>query len=612
MKATRLSISNFRGVATATLHFDGHTLLVGMNNVGKSTVCEALDLVLGPDRLSRFPPVEEFDFYNSGYVESDKVTAKPLRIEVILTDLSAELKSICSSHLEFWHKEGQRLLEQGEVALTNIATVEPCLRLETCGLYNRDEDEFEARTWFSHSPNEIDGSLSPVSKSVKRMIGFLYLRALRTGSRALSLERGSLLDVILRLGKIRTGLWEGAIERLRHLSPPIDEDAANLRPVLESMEKRLAQYIPTQSKGTTSKLFVTQLTREHLRKTMAFFLSLTPDQVPVPFQEVGAGTLNTLVLSLLSLVAELKKDNVVFAMEEPEIALPPRTQRRIVHYLLSKTTQCFVTSHSPYVIERFDPAQVKILRRSDRAELTASPVLLNGAIKPKTYRKHARRGLCEAMLGKAVIVGEGLTEQIALWAVAEKMEAANDDNYPLDLSGVTIFSSDGDGSLTGFGAFFRNLGLKAYAFYDKKPRSAHESQKLGAAFDVANETAYASAEDLLIAEVPVDRQWKLMEELRSADELGHVGIPAARPCDQDVRRLCQELLRGRKGDGTAGGLIDLCDVAELPPSMTCFLAKIYADFPKPPSLPLPAALEQPPAAERAGAAENQPAAGDPT
>ena len=36
-------------------------------------------------------------------------------------------------------------------------------------------------------------------KKDKRNCGFLYLRTLRTGSRALSLERGSLLDIILQM-----------------------------------------------------------------------------------------------------------------------------------------------------------------------------------------------------------------------------------------------------------------------------------------------------------------------------------------------------------------------------------------------------------------------------
>lgn len=72
MIVTRLSIENFRGITKAVLFFSGHTLLIGGNNVGKSTICEALDLVLGPDRLNRMPPVEEFDFHNANYVKRKK------------------------------------------------------------------------------------------------------------------------------------------------------------------------------------------------------------------------------------------------------------------------------------------------------------------------------------------------------------------------------------------------------------------------------------------------------------------------------------------------------------------------------------------------------------
>lgn len=595
MKVTRLTITNFRGVAKATLLFEGHTLFIGMNNVGKSTVCEAIDLVLGPDRLSKYPPLDEYDFYNSSYLEADNVTTKSLRIEVVLTDLSDELKNKSGSYLEFWHKEENRLLKEGEADLIDTIAAEPCLRLETIGRYNPEEDEFEAGTYFSHSPNEPEGSLRPVGKNVKRQIGFIYLRTLRTGSRALSLERGSLLDIILRLGKIQTGLWEQTIDRLRNLDPPIDHDATSLRPVLESIEKRLAQYIPMQGNESVAKLFVSQLTREHLRKTMAFFLTMTPDQKPVPFQEVGTGTLNTLVLALLSFIAEIKKDSVVFAMEEPEIALPPHTQRRIANYLLTKTTQCFVTSHSPYIIEQFEPKQIQILRRSDQAELRAAAVVLDGSIKPKTYRKHARRGLCESMLGKAVIVAEGLTEQIALWAVAGKLEAADENNYPFDLSGVTIFSSDGDGSLGSFGAFFKNLGLTTYAFYDHKTRSQEEIAKINTAFAIANEHAYAGTEALLATEINTDRQWELLDEIRNEGGDGSIQIPSQRPQDNVVRDLTKQLLKGRKGDGTAGRLVELCDVAELPVSMAAFLSQVYTAFPKPEPIPLPENIGHEPA-----------------
>ncbi len=599
MKVKRLSIENFRGVRKADLTFDGHALLVGGNNVGKSTICEALDLVLGPDRLGRFPPVEEFDFYNAEYLAEDGITPKPIRIEVMLVDLSPEIERTCFAHTELLHVQEQRLLTQGQADQGLSPGVVRCLRLQTVAAYNPEEDEFEADTFFSHSPNSVDDELERVGKKVKRMFGFLYLRTLRTGSRALSLERGSLLDIILKLQGVRTGLWEKSIKRLRELEPPIDSDAANLTPVLKAIEARLAQYIPINGSGRATKLFVSQLTREHLRKTMSFFLSMSPDQQPVPFQDVGTGTLNTLVLALLSFIAEVKKDNVIFAMEEPEIALPPHTQRRIANYLLEETTQCFVTSHSPYVIERFDPTQIMILRRSPAAELTATVVSTGTTLKGKMYKRHARRGLAEAMLGPGVIVAEGITEHSTLTAVADKLEAANPANYPLDLSGITIFPVDGDGSLPNFGAFFKSLGLRTYAFYDKKPRKLEESQKFIASFDVPNETNYTSIELLLAAETPIDRQWEFLDALRRSGEQGNLCISSDRPSDESVTDQMTKALKSNKGNGYAARLVDLCDVVELPVSITGFLLRVYADFPKPLPAPLPTKVETPDVVEPA-------------
>ena len=198
MKVVRLKVVNFRSIKSAELHFDGHTLIVGPNNVGKSTICEALDLVLGPDRISKFPPVEEFDFHNAYYlapalVEGDEPIPVPIKIEVVLVDINAEVENRCGQHLEFWHTTERRLLNEGEADAANPPLVVSCLRLETEAVYNPKEDEFEAKTCYSRSPNEEPSELDKVSKDVKRLFGFLYLRAVRTGSRALSLERGSLL-----------------------------------------------------------------------------------------------------------------------------------------------------------------------------------------------------------------------------------------------------------------------------------------------------------------------------------------------------------------------------------------------------------------------------------
>lgn len=592
MQVSRLLLRNFRGIRQAELDFDGHSLLVGANNVGKSTICEALELVLGPERQNRFPIVEEFDFYNASYLD-EKEDPIEIRIEVLLTDVTPTVEKACANYLERWDPVKRRILAQGEIDQVDGPGLVWCLRLLTIARYNKDDDEFEAATHYAkvYDPEEEDDSRVP--RVIKRTFGFLYLRALRTGSRALSLERGSLLDVILRIQSLQTGIWEHVRRRLETLDPPIEDGATKLTTVLQTIEARLAEYISIAKPGEATHLFVSQLKREHLRKTLSFFISVTEDQKPVPFQDVGTGTLNTLVLALLSFIAELKEENVIFAMEEPEIALAPHTQRRIATYLLTKTTQCFVTSHSPYVIETFEPDQTIILRRDNTATVTGKRVTLSADVKAKTYRRYIRRGLAEAMLGCGVIVTEGITEQLALQAVAEKLEATDTARYPFDLSGVSIITTDGEGSIPEFGRFFVSLDLPTFAFFDMKARPKKDQTALeDASFQILNETQYPGMEDLLAAEVPLNHQWAYLEHIRDTGIVPKILIPAARPPEDKVRDFTCQVLKSGKGWGRAADLIERCTIAELPPTIVSFLDQIYARFPRPKALKISAAVEE--------------------
>ena len=589
MKVVRVKIANFRSIKSAELHFDGHCLIIGPNNVGKSTICEALDLVLGPDRISKFPAVEEFDFYNARYlaparVEGEVPTPVPIKIEVILTDINAEVENRCGQHLEFWHTAEKRLLIEGEADAANPPLVVSCLRLETEAIYNPEEDEFEAKTCYSHSPNAEPGEMDKVSKEVKRLFGFLYLRAVRTGSRALSLERGSLLDVILRLRGSRAGLWESAIERLRNLD--IEKDAIHLKPVLESIEARLGSYIASDVDGRTTKLHVSQLTREHLRKTMAFFLAMSKDQAPVPFQQVGTGTLNVLVLALLSFIAELKPASVIFAMEEPEIAVPPHTQRRIADYLLHSTTQAFVTSHSPFVIERFEPEHTLLLSRGPDSSIVAKRVSDAGGLKGNDFKRFSRRGLTECMLGKGAIIVEGLTEFHALPVAARKLEESDSSLQPLDIAGAAFFDAETESSMPKFGIFFRALGLKTFSFYDFIVRPPEKKKIFTDAFDVDYEHKYSGFEQLIVSEMSSDRLWVFLDDLRSSSDNGSFAIPAARPADAELKNLARSALESGKGAGWAARLFEGSAVVELPITVIDFLKQIYTAFPKPVDIPI--------------------------
>ena len=63
MRVATLKIENFRGVRDGFVRFGKHPVLVGDNNTGKTTLIEALTLLLGRDRLVR--ELTEHDFYGS-------------------------------------------------------------------------------------------------------------------------------------------------------------------------------------------------------------------------------------------------------------------------------------------------------------------------------------------------------------------------------------------------------------------------------------------------------------------------------------------------------------------------------------------------------------------
>ena len=51
----QLTIENFKGIKKGSVDFRGHTLLVGGNNAGKSTICEALEeSAIGVSQSRRF------------------------------------------------------------------------------------------------------------------------------------------------------------------------------------------------------------------------------------------------------------------------------------------------------------------------------------------------------------------------------------------------------------------------------------------------------------------------------------------------------------------------------------------------------------------------------
>ena len=597
MKIRRLKMKNFRSVANGEILFSGHSVVIGGNSVGKSTMCEALDLCLGPDRLSRSSPINEHDFYQRKYISLDD-TPIAIELEVVLTDLTADLDIKFRAHREYWNTETNVLLDEKaepeDVELDNIIAA---LRIKFEGLYDVEEDEFTAITYFASPLPEDSANRARVTRAAKRNFGFIYLRALRTGARALSLERGSLLDIILHLkDDDRSAMWEQTLKALEGLDPPID-NIPQLQDVLDEIDGRVRNFVNMSEDGRAFRLYPSALTRDDLRKSITLFGSSDRSNIPVPYGRLGSGVINALVFSLLTFIAELKNNNVIFAMEEPEIAIPPHTQRRIVQFLQKNMDQSILTTHSPFVLEQFNPENIVLLERNNDGVLSSRQIEVTG-IKGKTFRGNLRRVFAEALLGNGVVCVEGVSDAEVLYAASEVLEAQNKDvpYTPLDLSGVTVVQCESDGAILRYGQFFKDIGLRTYAFYDKQ-NNVDIADDIEDLFDTAWELEQTGIEYLLAEEVSID---VIREFLDAASEWDDYPVNIVNPArfsydagltDEQVRAVVKRVLKQRKGSGYAGRLVEMCAGGDLPEIIVDALDVISDELPNSMAVPTEDAID---------------------
>lgn len=592
VQVRRVTVSNFRGVRSGQVLLDGHTLLVGGNSVGKSTLCEALDLVLGPERMFRRPTVDEYDFHGARYLATPDEAALEILIEVVLVNLSEVAQRRFQFHLRKWDEAKNDFADLEAADPADADAHAWCLPVLFCGRFNPEEDDFEGGTFFAH-PEPVNDDITLVdtrlgagrsafTREDKRHCGYLYLRPNRTGSRALSLQRGSLLDTIVRLGADPDEtLWEDLRAQLAGVD--LAADGSAFAKILDGVATRVGQFLALGADKSV-QVHPSDLTREGIREALKVFIASQPGTFPVPFARLSTGSLNLLVFALLTYIAELKGDQtVIFAIEEPEIALPPHSQRRLVEFALTRMGQAIVTSHSPYVIERFDPDRIVVLRRGDGETLAGQPITLPEDFKLNRYRDAMRRQFAEAVLARAVLVVEGATEATVFPAVAAVLDA--DPSIPYthpDLAGVSVLDANNDISVPLFAPLFKNLGKPAYGVHDqpKNPFAAELTAKAGD-FVHYEVIPYKGVEDLLVAEMPEAVKRRFLEKAAGRPDYPDCAKATDESTAEKVDQILREVLTARKGAGwryAADLVAEAADSSELPETLVDILLRIDKDL----------------------------------
>jgi len=409
MKIVRLDIDGFRGIQNGKVLFGDFTILIGANNSGKTTVVEALALLLGRERLVRH--LTEHDFFGS-----DPVPATRIKIVATISGFAPN----DPAHHHDWFRQGRGVEKwfdpaTGDLhpAATAQATDLAC-QIAFGACFDHTTLEAETVRYFydaahDDDPFADDSPVVPLPIGLIKELGLFLVPANRTWDRMMSFGSDLFRKTVAYVGGNPAEAVLAERNRLRNPDQPLEEDeklAALVGEVNDDLKTLFGREIDLSLRLTTTD------SEGVLDAVMPHFQE--PGRPPLPGRRHGNGIISLQTLVLLMRFGSLRKargDNFIMLIEEPELHVPPPQQRKLLHYLKKMATQTIITSHSPTVSTVADPHQL-VLMVNRTGALSANPLLKSPIDQNATAVRRSlflteRAATVSAVMHPAVLVPEG-------------------------------------------------------------------------------------------------------------------------------------------------------------------------------------------------------------
>lgn len=407
-----LEINNFRGISEGIVHFNKHTVLIGPNSCGKTTVIEVLALLFGRDRMVR--SLTEHDFHGSNPEIID-------RIKLVATVIGFEGEDP-SQHLD-WFRDDRGIVKWWN---PRAKRVEPERANDECKLvcqvafaarFHRPSLEVETIRYFYDDDAMGDvfneEMVTAFPAKLIRDIGFFLVPATRTWDRMVSFGSELFRRVVAAGGGQPSESVLVERDRLRNPQLKLENDE-HLSPIVAELNKELEGFFRTTP---TLQLRVTATDSNSLLDAVVTHYTHQGAALPLPARRHGSGLLSLQHLLLLLQFGRMRsksREGFWMALEEPELHVPPALQRRLVHRIQALSTQTFVTTHSPMVAALADPTGVVVLR-NEGGMLSSEPLMSTTlpADTPNAIRKLFqvnRTDTVAALMHDFVLVPEGRTD----------------------------------------------------------------------------------------------------------------------------------------------------------------------------------------------------------
>ena len=461
MKLKKIKLKNFRcfGAEESVIEFEDLTTIIGANSSGKTALMAALLKLFGENSAER--ELIRSDFHLAKDVYSEEVNNLSCSIEAVFEfdELSQETTGEDSGEAD---KRTHAVPLFFEHFVITDEGKSPYLRILMEANWNSSsspEGIVEAKYW---CVNAAEGA--PITDENKKYfsrhdlshIKVIYVPALRNPLTQLKNASGTILWRVLKGINWTKGVKDGIKNKINEVDSLIDEyDAVAI--IKQSIQEQWGLFHNDHRYTKTDVKFNSTDLESMLKRVEIEF---HPDEIAhnCKVDQIGDGLRSlfylSLVGSLLDIEAKASKLKVeegqeelfqinppaltILAVEEPENHIAPHLLGKVVcnfrKISLNINAQVIITSHSPSIVKRIDPTEIRYFRICNE-ELCTIPRKI--CLPPKDneaykYVKGAVQAYPEIYFSRLVVLGEGDSEEIIIPRVLELL------GHSLDANSISV------------------------------------------------------------------------------------------------------------------------------------------------------------------------------
>ena len=395
MRLSRVSITNHSRIQDLDLELRRHAVIVGANDVGKSSILRMLNLLLGSSTAGLYQTLTPEDLRDS---------SQALVVDAMWMDFTDENRRVFPNEITISNDQVTEYLK-----IQMVVEVDP-----------EDDEAVTVRRWFPDG-----GHQRALSREQLEAFGWRFL----TATRGVSMIEGGHSPVRTLLAAADLGANEA---KLRAILEQFNEELADNESLGELLNRVAAHLSRAMPRTVTKHDFVVRSATDpstDVLQDVTIFLNRDTDQVSLMEQSDGVRQLMSMTLFDLA-----EGSANVLAIDEPEIHLHPTSQRTVADLLSGAGNQKIIVTHSPYILHRFEPSEVIAVDRHGKCRQIDGKKLT----KVEKVRAHWwSPRLLEALTARFVVLVEGDADRVIVEAVAKILA------IDLDRLGAVVVELDG-------------------------------------------------------------------------------------------------------------------------------------------------------------------------